>query len=351
MSDFSAADVGRRQGAPLRFALVLGALVTALTLVAASLGSAGISVLDVGAALVGPIFGSRVEADPITHVIVWNFRLPRIAMAIVAGLGLAMSGATMQGVLRNPLVSPFTIGVSGGAVLGASVAIVLGADMIGSGKYLIMTNAFLFAMGTSALILGLGRLRGVTPEAFILVGIALMNFFSAFTALLQYIASEEQLSQVVHWTFGSLTGSSWGNVALVVTVLAMCFPLLMRLAWDLNTMAAGGDEVAVSLGVNCGRVRILAMLLSSLMTATVISFTGLVGFVGLVAPHITRQLLGSDHRSLIPLSGLVSAILLLLADTVGRNLFAPTIIPVGIVTAFIGAPFFFYLLMKGRKRG
>ncbi len=330
----------------IRFFAVSVGLLALLATAAASMGSVSLDVGEVLRVIVSrlfPFLELAVEAG--SDVIVWHFRLPRIAMAMTAGAGLGMSGAVMQGVLRNPLVSPTTVGVAGGAVLGAAVAVILGFDLAGAARFMVIANAFVFAMATSALILLLGRLRGVTPESFILVGIALMSFFGAFTALLQFIATEDQLMRVVHWTFGTLTGSTWNNTGLVLAISAVSLPLLLRLAWDLNAMASGGDEVAASLGVRCGRVRVLCMLTASLITATVISFTGLIGFVGLVAPHITRSLSGSDHRYLIPFSALTGAVLLLLGDTIGRTAFTPAIIPVGIVTSFIGAPFFLYLLM------
>jgi len=249
------------------------------------------------------------------------------------------------------MVSSFTMGVASGAALGASLAIILGFGMVGPEKYIIVINAFIFALGTTFLILAMGRLRGVTPESFILVGIALLFFFGAATSSLQFIATEEQLSAVIHWAFGTFTGISWDNILIVLAVQVVCLPLLIKYSWDLNTMAAGGDEVATSLGVNCGRVRMIVMVLAALITATIISFTGIIGFVCLVAPHITRLLIGSDHRFLLPGAALVGAILLLAADTLGRTLFSPVIIPVGIIISFVGAPFFFFLLMSRRRAG
>jgi iron complex transport system permease protein len=293
----------------------------------------------------------QLEVDPGTAAIVQHLRLPRIVMGLLAGAGLAIAGGVMQGALRNPLVSSFTMGVVSGAALGASVAIILGFGMVGAERYIIIINAFLFALGTTFLILALGRLRGTTPESFILVGIALLFFFGAGTASLQYIATEAQLAAVVHWAFGTLTGSAWENILIVLAVQVICFPLLIKYSWDLNTMASGGDEVATSLGVNCGRVRVTVMALGALITATIISFTGIIGFVCLVAPHITRLLIGSDHRFLLPGAALVGATLLLVADTIGRTVFLPIVIPVGIVISFVGAPFFFFLLMSRRRAG
>ena len=325
-------------------------LLVVVALVATSLGGASLGIGDVfHAVITGPPNGTESPVD-LDRVIVWYLRLPRIVMGIIAGAGLAIAGAAMQGALGNPLVSPFTVGVSSGATLGASIAIVLGFSLVGTARYVVIGNAFVFAMGTALLILAIGRLRGITPESFILVGIALMYFFSAFTALLQYIASEGELAKVVHWAFGSLTGSSWGNIGIVSVVMLFCLPLLLKYSWDLNAMAQGGDEVAKSLGVNCGRVRVMSMTLATLVTASIICFTGIIGFVGLVAPHITRLLIGGDHRYLLPASAVLGAVLLLVADAIGRTIISPTIIPVGIVISFIGAPFFFYLLMTRRRQ-
>ena len=326
----------------------LGGLV-ALVLVATSVGSADLGVNSVASAIAARIFPFlNLEVSSKVDVIVWDIRLPRIVLGIVAGAGLALSGAAMQGIMRNPLVSPFTIGISSAAGFGASVAIVLGAGMIGSGKYLIITNAFAFALLAAFLVYGLARIRGMRPETLILAGIALMYFFSAATSLLQYIATEEELHAVVHWLFGSLTGASWENIVVVLIIFFCCLPFLIKYSWDLNALVAG-DDVATTLGVNTRRVRTVCMALATLITAGIICFTGIIGFVGLVAPHITRMIIGADHRFLLPCSCILGGLLLLGADTIGRTAFQPTTIPVGIVVSIIGVPFFVYLILRTRK--
>ena len=326
----------------------LGGLV-ALVLVATSVGSADLGVNSVASAIAARIFPFlNLEVSSKVDIIVWDIRLPRIVLGIVAGAGLAISGAAMQGIMRNPLVSPFTIGISSAAGFGASVAIVLGAGMVGSGKYLIITNAFAFALLAAFLVYGLARIRGMRPETLILAGIALMYFFSAATSLLQYIATEQELHAVVHWLFGSLTGASWENILVVLVIFFCCLPFLIKYSWDLNAMVAG-DEVATSLGVNTRRVRTVCMALATLITAGIICFTGIIGFVCLVAPHITRMIIGADHRFLLPCSCILGGLLLLGADTIGRTAFQPTTIPVGIVVSVIGVPFFLYLILRTRK--
>jgi len=328
--------------------VTLGSLV-ALVLVATSLGSADLEVTSVASAIAARIFPFlNLEVSTKVDVIVWDIRLPRVVLGIIAGAGLAISGAAMQGITRNPLVSPFTIGISSAAAFGASIAIVLGAGMVGGEKYLIITNAFVFALLAAFLVLSLARIRGMRPETLILTGIALMYFFSAATSVLQYIATEEELHAVIHWLFGSLTGASWENILIVLIISSCCLPLLIKYSWDLNAMIAG-DEVATTLGVNTRRVRTVCMALATIITAGIICFTGIIGFVCLVAPHITRMIVGADHRFLLPSSCVVGGILLLGADALGRTVFQPTIIPVGIVISVVGVPFFVYLILRTRK--
>lgn len=320
-----------------------------MAIVATSLGSAGLTVGEVSrtiAARLFPFLGLQVESR--YDAIVWAIRLPRIVMGIIAGTGLAVTGASMQGVMRNPLVSPFTVGISSAAAFGASIAIILGAGFLGTGKYLIVGNAFVFALAAAFVVYGLARFRGMRPETMILTGIALNYFFSAGTSILQYVATEEEVHEVVHWLFGTLTGVTWENILLISVVLVAGLPILIKYSWDLNALVAG-DDMATSLGVNTRRVRAILMITATVMTATIISFTGIIGFVGLVGPHIARMMVGADHRFLLPTSCVIGSFLLLLSDTVGRSAFAPTIIPVGIVVSVLGVPFFAYLILRTRR--
>jgi len=319
--------------------------------VSASFGSVHLEINDVFHAIVARIFPfSGIKSSKLASVIIWRLRLRWVTMAMAAGAGLAICGAVMQGALRNPLVSPFTLGVSSGATLGASLAIILGISFVGSGRYFIVANAFIFSMITSFLIIGFGRLRGTTPESFILVGIALTYSFSAVTSILQYFAEEGDLMAVTHWLFGSVMRTSWEDIMLVSAVMLMCLPFLMKYCWDLNAMVLGGDEVAISLGVNPARVRTVSMMLVALITASITSFTGIIGFVGLVAPHIARLVIGGDHRFLLPCSGVLGAIMVVVANVIGRSIMPPAVLPEGIVMSSIGGPFFLYLLLMKRRR-
>jgi len=325
--------------------LLLG--IVLLAGVAATLGSANISVRDVYLAILARFFPAHFQSDWFSDTIVWGLRLHRIMLSIVAGMGLAIAGAVMQGILKNPLASPFTLGISSAASFGAALAIVLGAGLVG-GEWLIIGNAFIFTLLASMTVYGLAKYKGITSETMILAGIAIMYLFQAMTSFLQYLGQSEQVAEVVFWMMGSLGRSSWEKVAIVSFIITLCFPYLLLKSWDINALGAG-DETATSLGVNVERTRVLCMMAVSLITAGVICFTGTIGFIGLVSPHITRMVIGGDHRFLLPASALVGGLLLLAADTAARTILAPVIMPVGIMTAFLGVPFFVYLFMKRKK--
>jgi len=287
------------------------------------------------------------ESTWLADVCVWNLRLPRIFLGIVAGFGLGIAGCVMQAILRNPLASPYTLGISSGAGFGASLAILAGAGLVG-GKYLIIGNAFIFALLVSFIILGLSSRKGATPETMILAGIAMMYLFGAMTTILQYFGEAEAVKEAVFWMVGDLNRASWSVVTIVSVAIALCTPYLMAKSWDLNVMGAG-DETAKSLGVNVKRTRVLTMVVSTVMVATIVCFTGTIGFIGLVAPHMTRLAIGGDNRYVLPVSGLLGAVILISADLVARRIMAPVILPVGAVTAFMGAPLFLYLIMRRRR--
>jgi len=340
-------EYGRFVGRKILFiALTLLAIIL-LAGISATLGSANLSVSEVYSTILARFFPSYYQTTWFADVIVWGLRLHRILMALVAGSALAVAGAVMQGILKNPLASPFTLGIASAASFGAALAIVLGAGF-GGEEHLIIGNAFIFTLLASFTIYALARYKGITPETMILAGIAIMYLFSAMTSFLQYIGRSEQIAEVVFWMMGSLSRSSWETVYAVAIVLVVSMPYIILKSWDINALGAG-DETAMSLGVNVERLRVICMMLASLITASVICFTGTIGFIGLVSPHITRMIIGGDHRFLLPASALVGAFLLLASDTLARTILAPVILPVGIMTAFLGVPFFVYLFMRRRK--
>lgn len=325
--------------------LVLG--IVMLAGIAATRGSANLGVIEVYTTILAKFLPGSFQTTWFADTIVWGLRLHRILLAIVGGLGLAIAGSVMQGILKNPLASPFTLGIASAASFGAALAIILGAGFAG-GEYLIIANAFIFTLIASMAVYGLAKYKGITPETMILAGIAIMYLFSALTSFLQYVGKAEQVQEVVFWMMGSLGRSSWDKVWIVAGVIALCFPYLLLRSWDINAIGAG-DETAKSLGVNVERTRVICMMLASLITASVICFTGTIGFIGLVSPHITRMVVGGDQRFLLPASALVGALLLLAADTVARTILAPVILPVGIMTSFLGVPFFIYLFLRRKK--
>ncbi|TDA64032.1 MAG: iron ABC transporter permease [Clostridia bacterium] len=341
-----------------RKALLLVGLVILLAaagLVAATAGAAQVGAGDVWRVVAGKFLPAyRGTAGELARTVVVDLRLPRILLAVITGMSLAGAGAAMQGVLHNPLVDPYILGLSSGAAFGAALAIVLGAGFLapvyGSvGPYLVITNAFVFGILAMWLVYGIARLRGTAPETLILGGVAIGYLFSAGVALLKYVSENEALKELVVWLMGGLWGATWEAVRLLFPLVLASQAVLLYYAWDVNALLAG-EEVAGSLGVNVRRVRLLYLGAASMAAAATVAFTGIIGFVGLVAPHICRLLIGNDYRFLIPCSSLLGAALLLVADTGARTIMAPTEIPVGVITSLIGVPFFLGLLLKRRSQ-
>lgn len=324
-------------------------LIAGLSVLAICVGSAELTLQDVLGALTGKGTGSLGLEAVTKSNIVWELRLPRILMAIIAGAGLSVCGATMQGITRNPLVSPYTVGISGAAAFGASLAIMFGPISGMNKEMLTVLSAFVSALSCALLVYSVSSSRGMKPVTLVLMGTALSYLFSAFTSTLQYLANENQLEAIVRWTFGNMSGATWNQDGIMGAILLVTFFVFMRYSWQLNAMASGGDEVSRGLGINASRVRAVVGLNAVVLTAGIISFTGVIGFVGIVGPHMARMIVGGDHRFLIPFSGLFGAVLLLLADTIGRTLLAPIIIPVGIVVAYIGVPLFVHLIISSKK--
>ena len=293
------------------------------------------------------LFGFETGSE-MQLAIIWEIRFPRILMAIVGGAALAIAGSLMQGCLGNPLVSPLTLGVASGAALGAAVAIVFEFSINSNSDLAIVANAFIFSLIVVAVIIQLGNFRSVSAESYILVGIAVTFIAGALVSIMQYFATDTQLPQLAHWSFGSLSRPTLRNTLWISVALIGLLPSALKKAWDLNSLALGGDDFAISTGVDPVKIRKETLILSALITSIVISFTGLIGFVGLVAPHMGRLIVGNDYRKLIPCSAIFGSLLMLTADTVGRTLFAPIIMPVGLMLSIVGGPFFMYLLIRSR---
>ena len=288
--------------------------------------------------------------DPMMGAIVLNLRLPIALMAVLVGAALGASGAVMQTILANPLASSYTLGISAGAGFGAALAITVGAALPLPEAWAIPLASFGFAGLACAMVAGAGRLRGATPELLVLAGIACLFLFQALLSLLQFLASPEALQQIVFWLFGSLMRSSIGKVAIVGVVLAIVLPALMADAWRLTALQLG-DERARALGVRVGPLRMRAFVAVSVLTGAAVAFVGTIGFIGLVAPHVARMLVGEDQRHMLPASALFGALLLSLASVASKLIVPGTVFPIGIITALIGVPFFAWLvLFRGGAR-
>lgn len=318
-----------------------------------SAGSASLSLGDILRTLFGG--GNRQE-----NAIIWNVRMPRVATATVVGISLALSGCVMQNVLRNPLASASTLGVSQGASFGAAVAIVyFGAGIQvnagGSASALTVTNpamvtlcAFLGGIATTGVILALARFRGTSPATMVLAGVAISSMFTGGTALVQYFCDDVMVATVVYWTFGSLGRAGWSEITIVAALTAVSFGFFFYNRWNYNAMESG-THTAKSLGVPVDRLILISMVLSALVASVSVAFVGCISFIGLIASHIMRRFVGNDYRFLIPCSALCGGVLLLLSDIVSRVLIAPTVLPIGALTSFLGAPLFLYLIVKGGK--
>jgi len=270
---------------------------------------------------------------------VWNIRLPRVVLSVLVGTCLAAAGASYQGVFQNPMASPDILGASAGAGFGAALAILLGASSVG-----ITLGAFAASLLTVALVFTVSRhARGDRILGLILAGIMISSLFQSGTSFLKLVADpNNQLPQITYWLMGSLSGASWGDILFVLAPMVLGLAPLLLMRWQLNVITMGDDE-AKAMGVNAPKVRLWIVICSTLVTASAVSVSGMIGWVGLVIPHMMRRLVGSDYRFLMPASMLGGGIFLLVVDNVSRNA-TNAGIPIGILTAFIGAPFFLWLI-------
>lgn len=318
-----------------------------------SVGAVSIPPYEVLKTLMGQNVSTKWDA------IIWNIRLPQALAAVVAGVGLSVTGVVMQSILRNPLGSPFTLGISNAGAFGAAVSVIV----LGTGKmqstvanavtinnpYLTTMTAFLFCLLATGIILIISRIRGASPEVMVLAGVALSSLFTAGTMFLQYFADDTQLAAVVFWTFGDVGRANWNELAIIAGVVLLSILFFVANRWNYNAIDAG-DETAKGLGVNVERIRLIGMVVAALVSAVIVAFLGVIGFVGLICPHMVRRLIGDDQRYLIPGSALMGGILLLVSDTAARLIVAPYVLPVSVLTAFMGAPTFIYLLIRGYQR-
>lgn len=346
--------------------LILSLTITLAVASIAVLGIGGVNVdfINTFRVIFHPIFPDHIAQPDFpyyTNIIV-DYRMPRVLLGILTGMCLAVAGASMQGIMKNPLADPFTLGLSSAASCGAGVGIILGPTILGSLYYsnisffgevvgvsslfMVMT-AFVFGLVSVVILLSLTGRRQVSQSTLILTGVVIGYLFSAVLSYLKYISDEEALKDITLWLLGGMWGSSWSAVIIVLPIAILGIILLETYAVDLNALSSG-DDVAKNLGVNVQSLRRRILIISALMTSACMAFTGIIGFIGLMAPHIVRMLIGNDHRYLIPVSALMGALILVLCDTVARVIVAPSDLPVGIIMYVLGGIFFIFLIKKMR---
>ncbi|QSX06053.1 iron chelate uptake ABC transporter family permease subunit [Sedimentibacter sp. zth1] len=319
-------------------------------LICSCIGAANISIGDSFKIIINKILGlekNLVDMKSSTITIIWKVRFPRILVSLIVGGALSIAGVTYQGLLKNPMADPYVIGVSSGAAFGAAIGIASHITFKFFGLSIITILAFSCAVGVMFLVYSISRIGKKVPiTTLLLSGIAVGNFLTAFTSLIMIFAGDD-LSKIYFWTMGSFSGKGWSQLVTILPYVLIGFAILFYYSKDLNLILLG-EETASNLGVNVEKVKLILLVTSTIVTAFVVSISGIIGFVGLIIPHITRMIIGPDHKKLFPLSFIFGAILMVICDTLARSVFSQEI-PVGLVTAILGGPFFVYLL-RSKKR-
>lgn len=333
------------------FLMVLIAGLILTVLLSTAIGPANISLSDVGNAFLSKIPGLSQFAGPVSaahETIIFQIRLPRIILGVLVGAGLAVAGAALQALFKNPMADPYIIGVSSGAALGATVAILAPITLGFFGLSFTTLMAFLGALGAVYIVYKISKVGGKVPvETLLLAGVAVAAFLSAITLFLM-VQSGEDMNKIFFWLVGGLSAKSWIHVEVALPSVMIGIFVLYLFARDMNVMLMG-EEPARHLGVEVETMKKIILAASAFVAAAAVAVSGIIGFVGLVTPHMMRILVGPDHRVLIPASALAGGIVLVLSDTVARTIASPAELPVGVITALIGAPFFLYLLRARRR--
>lgn len=314
-----------------------------------SQGAADTSISGVVHALWQVVGGDVSHWNAMDKIIIL-IRMPRILMGIITGAALATAGAVMQSITRNPLVSPFTVGVSAAATFGAALYLVFGYLLGDVNEVGVMVSAFAMAVVCAMVVYGLAQRVGTGATTLVLIGIGGNYIFSAATSALQFFAEEHKLAMIVNWTFGSFNSITWTEIGIVFIPIVLSLLYLQFQTQGLNAMISGDDDVLVTLGSHPEQLRCKVGVVAVLIAAITICFTGIIGFVGLIAPHIARILVGNNHMYLLPFSAVIGAWLVVLADAVGHWILAPVILPVGVVIAFLGVPLFMHLVLQQRSK-
>lgn len=310
------------------------------------------------ATVVGPINLSWAElwnglfnpngVDETTRTVLWNLRLPAAVMAVLIGAGLSLSGAHMQTILDNPLAEPFTLGISAAAAFGGAASIVLGWTVLSNPQFNLAAVAWVAALVAVFVVAGAAVWRGASAESMILLGLALVFLFQAMLSLMQYSATTEALQQIVFWTMGSLQRANWTSNAILLGTLAIAIPFTVVNSWKLTALRLGDDRAA-ALGINVQRLRVTTLVVASLLAASAVAFAGVIGFIGLVGPHVARMLVGEDQRYFAPASMAAGALLLSAAHAVSITIVPGVAVPIGIITSLVGVPFFLILIFARRR--
>ena len=324
--------------------------------ISASVGSSSIGIQDIFKLIFSkvPILKGFVDSSDVKQVyevIIWKVRLPRILQASLVGGSLAVVGCTFQAVFKNSLADPHILGISSGAALGATIAILSGITMNFLGIGVISICSFAAAIATVIAVYNLGSIGGrgsIITTNILLTGTAISTMLSSAISLLM-IYNREQLEKVYLWTLGSFSSANWSRVIFLSIISLISISVLFMFGRELNILLTG-DETAYSLGVDVSRIKKILIIISTILISSSVSVSGIIGFVGLIVPHCVRLIMGSDHRMLLPISYFGGSIFMIICDTIARTAAQPTEIPVGIITAFFGAPYFIYLLYRSTKR-
>ncbi len=345
----------RMHGKKRATAYIMLAAVIIMAFVCLFVGSSNMTPADFFAALMKNGSANNVR-------IIWNIRIPRVLAAIIAGAGLSVAGLIMQTNLGNPMASPSTLGVSNAAVFGANLSIIAFSGgflstgnnvanyAVGANPYATSVMAFIFSAVSILLILGMCRLRSFSPNVVVLAGIAIGAVWTAATTVLQFYATDVGISAAVIWNFGDLGRATYKTDLIMLITVAAGIIMFSVLSWKYNVLLSG-DASAKSMGVNVEMLRFASMLMASVITAVCVSFLGIIGFVGIICPHITKRLLGQDHRFTLPVSALCGSLLLLLSDTLSRSMGSGAALPVGAITSLLGAPFFVAIIFLREEHG
>ena len=346
-------EIQKKNRRNLTVILIMFAAVWLLGFICLFVGSANMTFSDAIEALAGR--GTTANSR-----IIWNIRFPRVLAAMIAGAGLAVSGLIMQTTLNNSMAAPSTLGVSNAAVFGANLSIIvfaggflstgnnLSSFDVGANPYATSVMAFLFAAASVLLILGLCTVRAFSPNVVVLAGMAIGSVWTAATTILQFYATDVGLSAAIIWSFGDLGRATYRTDGIMATVVIVGIVFFFFMSWKYNALLSG-EATAKTMGIHVEGLRFVSLLLSSLITAACVSFLGVIGFVGIICPHVTKKLLGQDHRITIPVSALSGSLLLLLADTLSRSMGSGSALPVGAITSLLGAPFFIAIIFSGKE--